>query len=207
QLIESVCRRCDQLEYDGANAFGMSVFRHRQIGIQFVCLPGGSFRYGLSTAELEAARRLDATAFEEFIQRIRPAAPQSVNPFLITLSAINEAIYVSWDRTVRVDRASAPAHVPYDLALQFAQSLGARLATEVEWEYACRGNTQSLFFWGDSLPDDHTLARYLCPQTIDGREYEPLPNGFGLVCLFDGEWCYGRYADYSATTSHQPSGE
>ncbi len=81
-----------------------------------------------------------------------------------------------------------------------------RLPTETEWEYACRGGTQTPFFFGDMITTD--FANY------DGREgygckptgkYEkkttPVgkfePNPFGLYDVHGNvwEWCEDHYAN------------
>ncbi|MGI0479538.1 bifunctional serine/threonine-protein kinase/formylglycine-generating enzyme family protein [Geminocystis sp. CENA526] len=98
-----------------------------------------------------------------------------------------------------------------------------RLPTESEWEYACRGNTKSAFFFGDSIvPDianydsrnDHKKGKYDKKTSPVDSFY---PNPFGLYDVHGNvwEWCEDHYANnyihkpkdgsaYHAPMSNQP---
>lgn len=78
-----------------------------------------------------------------------------------------------------------------------------RLPTESEWEYACRGNTKSAFFFGDSIvPDvanydgrnEHQKAKYDKKTTPVDSFY---PNPFGLYDVHGNvwEWCEDYYTN------------
>ncbi|BAQ65951.1 bifunctional serine/threonine-protein kinase/formylglycine-generating enzyme family protein [Geminocystis sp. NIES-3709] len=98
-----------------------------------------------------------------------------------------------------------------------------RLPTESEWEYACRGNTKSAFFFGDTIaPDivnydgrnDHKKGKFDKKTTPVDSFY---PNPFGLYDVHGNvwEWCEDHYTNnyvhtpkdgsaYNATMSNQP---
>jgi formylglycine-generating enzyme len=97
-----------------------------------------------------------------------------------------------------------------------------RLPTEAQWEYACRGRTQTRFYFGD---DDEDLAKYGNVADASARKKFPAwswtikaddgyvftapvghykPNGFGLYDMHGNvwQWC----ADYYDTQyyAHSP---
>lgn len=58
-------------------------------------------------------------------------------------------------------RAAWPAtHVAWQGASAFCQSLGKRLPSEREWEFAARGPEARAFTWGNGVPDDCTAIAY-----------------------------------------------
>ena len=64
-----------------------------------------------------------------------------------------------------------------------------RLPTEVEWEYACRAETTSKYFFGDNTED---ADRYVWHAGNSGDTVPPLqearPNPFGLHSMLGGVW-------------------
>jgi len=122
---------------------------------------------------------------------------------------------------ITMDLDDQPACVSLNDALEFCKwlcektGLNVRLASEAEWEYACRGGTQSRFYWGDSEEEAckyANLADISYENALPGSAYtlntddgniglapvgQYLPNKFGLYDMIGNasEWVYGIYSE------------
>jgi sulfatase modifying factor 1 len=100
-----------------------------------------------------------------------------------------------------------------------------RLPTEAEWEYACRGGTQTRYSFGDEDGDLYRFGNYCDKSNRNGftwqdKEHDdgqdktaPVgsykPNGFGLYDMHGNvfEWCGDWYGEYVKGAQRDPTGE
>jgi formylglycine-generating enzyme required for sulfatase activity len=94
---------------------------------------------------------------------------------------------------------------------------GYRLPTEAEWEYSCRGGTETDFSTGNMRhsecnPLDESLDRagWYCPNS-DSKTHEIAqkePNVFGLYDMHGNvwEWCWDWEDDYESVAVTNPIG-
>jgi len=120
-----------------------------------------------------------------------------------------------------------PALVTWDQASQFCDWLShrtgykVRLPNEREWEYACRANSTTRFFWGDNEIDAGRFAniadqayekrwpdRLHTLNTNDGNPWissvaQYQPNAFGLYDMIGNidEWCSDDYFENNEQSS------
>ncbi len=120
-----------------------------------------------------------------------------------------------------MDQDNQPAGVSLNDALEFCKwlsqktGLHVRLASEAEWEYACRAGTQTRFYWGDSEEEAgkySNLADKTYEKASPGSAYtldtddgnvglasvgKYLPNNFGLYDMIGNasEWVQGIYSE------------
>lgn len=86
-----------------------------------------------------------------------------------------------------------------------------RLPTEMEWEYACRGGTNTLYYSGDTDKDLDRVAWYSgniknTTHPVGQKE----PNAFGLYDMHGNvwQWCQDWYGEdyYSTSPAEEPQG-
>lgn len=170
-------------------------------GMRFCTIPGGSYMQGLTEAHETAARRIVPQPRIDWT-RSRPATHRAVAAFLISETPVLTRLFRKHSRTVLTGYQveNDPAQVTHAQATAFADDLGLMLPSEIQWEYACRAGTTTLFIWGDALLPRSDLDKWL---NMDLGELS-LPglnsNAFGLFGLFGGEFCREEYA-----VSHEPA--
>jgi formylglycine-generating enzyme required for sulfatase activity len=160
-----------------------------------------------------AAREVTCAEFETFLDALGPKvlshdldrlcpSPEGAMPRVSWFMAIKYCRWLSEREGIREDqmcyppikeieqaeRNQAPLRLPADLLLR----TGYRLATQVEWEYACRVGSTSSRFFGNS---DRLLGRYAWyVHNSSGRTWpvgQKRPNDLGLFDLYGNvyEWC------------------
>ena len=120
-----------------------------------------------------------------------------------------------------IDHIHSPAsHISWEDVQEFIAVLNEfeggsvyRLPTEAEWEYAARGFTSSLWFFGDAPNALQLYAWYWSNAWDRGQSFahlvgSKLPNPFGLYDMHGNvwEWVQDWYGPYSATAKTDPEG-
>ncbi len=184
-----------QLKEVGTKSGRPPLFEHTKSQIEFGLIPSGTATIGLSEAEEKAARAI-ADPPPLTISEMRPTAKKTVSSLLMStrpmgVGAVKKLFGKSYlsDYDLKNSQEDFPAYVERSAAVSMSLSLGCRLPYEVEWEYACRANTKTLFVWGNKLPSNEELTAWLDLERPDKLRR----NTFGLSALFSGDWCMDEW--------------
>lgn len=194
-----------------------------------VAIAGGRFTMGSTSAQKSwaAAHGADAKALADE----GPQHAVSIRPFALGEYDITRAQYAafvtetgyqskgacSWsnpgfpqgdlDPVVCVSWQDAQAYVDW-LNKRASESIGTnlyRLPTEAEWEYAARGGTTTLFWWGD---DSKTAAEHAWFEANSAGHTQPIgtkpANGFGVFDTVGQAWQWTQDC-YSPTYASAPA--
>ncbi len=159
-----------------------------------VYLPGGEYIMGLEGASNKTPH------------------PVVLNAIFIDINEVTQADYehILGKNPSGFKGADRPVdRITWFEAWSFCKRLGKRLPTEAEWEYAARGGTTTLYFWGDEFDSEMTWN-----QGNSGQETQPVKqkpaNSFGLhdtsgnVWEWVSDW-YGKYY-YEESPKENPEG-
>jgi formylglycine-generating enzyme len=162
---------------------------------RFRFVPGGTYRIGLSIKEETAARRIH-DPFPATLEELRPVVQVKTQPRLVAEVPITNRLAEGVVEHSFNNSDCYPAMLKKAQVDKICEYLGFRLSTEAEWEIACRAGVNSLFVFGDELPDEQVLETWL---SWDLSEPTSLPsNRLGLAGLYFGEWCSDRFRNSHA---------
>ena len=201
-------------------------------GMEFVFVPGGCFQMGQT--ETEKAQLLKEVGEEDYHQWFACELPRHevcVKGFWMGKYEVTNAQYRRFkanhgSQSLRGELLNGGDQPVVDVSWNDAQTLTAwltkqgrgefRLPTEAEWEYAARGGTETIRYWGDdpkhtqacqyANANDRTSKQafsYIMWQQHDCNDKYAVtapvgqfePNAFGLYDMLGNvqEWCQDTY--------------
>jgi uncharacterized protein (TIGR03067 family) len=218
-----------------AKHLGVPVEFENSVGMKLRLIPPGEFKMGSTAREIEAllAETKEAGKFLVNAQgpqrSVHISAPYYMGTFEVTQAEYVRVMGVNPSDFSKTGKASAKVEgidtdrfpvesVSWDDAVEFCRKLSDlpkereagrvyRLATEAQWEYACRAGTAGHYHTGDALKEtDANFNLSLARPTQVGA----FPaNGFGLHDMHGNvyEWCQDWFApDYRDLPAIDPSG-
>ena len=190
--------------------------RHKTTGIHLVLIAPGSFQMGSNNGHND----------EKPVHKVTITKPFYLGKYEVTqaewFEAMNSKPWRNEKNAGRVTTASVN-HVSWNQCQEFLvklnQSSGLKsgmrfaLPTEAQWEYACRAETTTKYYFGD---DASKLGDYAWFNKnafeVNEKYAHPVgkkkPNAFGLYDMHGNvwEWCQDWYGDYQSTSAIDPSG-
>ncbi len=170
----------------GKNEQGLPEYRHRQTGIVFVGLPGGTFMMG--SPEGEADREKSEG----------PVHKVTLSPFLIAKYEVSQAKWkkvMGYNPSVFRGDTRAVEEVSWDDCQEFGKKTGLSLPTEALWEYACIAGSSGAYAGTGKL--DYMGWYIKIGRSRPHPVGEKQPNDFGLHDMHGSvwEWCEDWYQE------------
>ncbi len=189
--------------------------------IELVAIPGGKFWMGSTDEEIVRLKR-EYQQHAPLFDIESPTHEVMLSPFFFAPTPVTNGQYARFleatpnaakpeywaDR--RYNQPDQPVvGVSWMDVQRFCNWAGVQLPTEAQWEYACRGGTDTRYWSGDKEADlervgwfDRNSGSSL--QSV-GRK---LANPFGLYDLHGNvwEWCTDWYAAYLRNLPSEPAG-
>jgi formylglycine-generating enzyme required for sulfatase activity len=195
----------------------IAVAQRRQQPLRMVRIPAATFRMGTDKAKVaQIAEAFKITKHPDLIEAETPQHSVTLSAYYLDKFEITNAQFAvflkrhpKWT-AARVPKEfnngnylkewtgnNSPAgkanhpvvNVSWYAAVAYCQSLGKRLPTEAEWEYAARGGLfDKTFPWGDQ-PVDKTRANYGGSELKSTTPVGSYPaNGYGLFDMAGNVW-------------------
>lgn len=188
----------------------------RSIGKRAVLIKGVTFEMGIAEKEVPELMRKFSINRPELFREASPQHVVTIGDYYLDKTEVSNAAFKKFlDRNNewKKDKIAPSAHngkylqnwngngfprgegaypvvnVTWQSAVAYCRSVGMRLPTEAEWEYAARGGLKgALFPWGNEPPDKTRLnfGKSGFDRAIEVGRYAP--NGFGLYDVAGNVW-------------------
>lgn len=210
-----------------SNASNKKIFKN-SIGMEFILVPSGEFEMGCSAGDLFCQ------GDEKPRHKVKIHKPFYMGKYEVTQgqwkSMMNENPS-RFEGTFCPTKPNCDNHpvenISYEMTKKFIKELNEyeksyskvilesigetgyvsgkyRLPKESEWEYATRGGTNTMFYWGNELIENKANCNG-CGSKWDYKSTSPVgsfePNAFGLYDMLGNvwEWCGNGYHFYLDT--------
>ncbi|MBO5352487.1 MAG: SUMF1/EgtB/PvdO family nonheme iron enzyme [Lachnospiraceae bacterium] len=161
------------------------------LDLEFVYIPEGVYTKGLTVKEKRHAKKINRDIFFEDTE-MEVEEGIFVSDMLVTRTPVlNSFVQKYLDIKCFNGEENFAAYLRKDQVDFLCEQLNLRLPTENEWEYFVRAGSSDLFSFGNQLPDEMELEKWLSFDFSDLNSINS--NKFGLYGIYTGEWCSDLY--------------
>ncbi len=160
-----------------------------------ILIPGGRFLLGSSDGQADEQPQREVTLSPFFIDQFEVSNAQyraCVQAGNCTNGFNNSFTRVGYRDDAQFDNYPALG-VTWNQAAAYCQSLGKRLPTEAEWEYAASGPTNFTWPWGNEFDPALSAASAADVQPVDSFADGVSPFGLYNMAGNVGEWVQDTY--------------
>jgi formylglycine-generating enzyme required for sulfatase activity len=155
-----------------------------------VRIAGGTFTMGTDDSNIDGLMARFGTKRRELFTVEMPAHDLTLQPFSIDRTEVTNGDFNNW-----MPKAYAPGEgdlpvtfVTWTHASAYCESIGKRLPSEAEWEFAAGGGRAAEFPWGDGMPEASTANWQGAGIGKPTRVGSYAPNAAGLYDMSGNVW-------------------
>ncbi len=208
-LTQGLSERFDFIDIKQFGCAGFSNpiarFTHRQTGMVMHLIPGSDeYKAGIAPELYDVVQELYYMDLDE--NDFEQQHPISIEPFFIGEFVITES---QWQKMgAELPKSFGDDHgvdgVSREQVREAAKPFGLKLPSEMEWEYACKAGSNTIFYWGNQPNDDYAWTKHNVKKAPTeyftlSQKVQKAPNAFGLVGMIGNlnEWVEDDENEYN----------
>jgi formylglycine-generating enzyme required for sulfatase activity len=194
-LQSKIAPKVNGMVFEEKNPQGYLEYRHKKTDMRFILIPGGKFLMGRKPGPGGGEGGIDNPPHEVY-----------VSDFLMSKTEVPQGVWRKIMKERKDKSDDSPSffkaeddfpveQVSWEDCQKFLEwAKNVRLPTEAEWEYACRAETSTNFYWGDDA-DDSSMWYVKNSEAKTHPTKNRKPNTYGLYDISGNvfEWCQDWY--------------
>lgn len=179
-------------------------------GVAMVLVPAGCFLMGVTNEQIDRLILLGEEPTVFWVEQ-PPTETCLDSPYWIDKYEVTNAQFAQFDgiataKSIWQDAQRPREKITWLEAYHFCALRGARLPTEVEWEYAARGPDNLIFPWGNNFERDNAVYRENSDRQTAAVGSKP--KGVSWVGALDmsgnvWEWTTSLWINYPYASDHE----